>query len=143
MNMNAVLAEFWLGSRSGGPSLHLVAGGPDWPRYFWAELKETGLDCRARVSAWDPSGVNKFSKVFREMNEAWRGWEGEKVWKSTEGELQLRFSINAKGGISIDVHLRDPYRWNVTTHLGAESGDTLSALAKSAEAFQGALDGAA
>jgi len=141
--MSTVIADFWIGSPSGESSLHLSAGGADWPRHFWAELRQAGLSCKVRVSAWDPSGINKFSKAFQEMNASWKGWDGEKEWESTEGELQLKFSMNAKGGILVTVRLRDPYLWSVTTKLGTESGDTLSQLVKSAEAFQAVLDGAA
>jgi hypothetical protein len=135
-------AEFFLGSAEGS-YLRLVAGGPDWPLHFWAELHEPGLECRLKVSAWDPSGINKFSTVFKEMSDASRGWEGEKVWRSTEGELELRFQMNPTGQIAIEVALRDPYRWMVETQLSSQSGESLRSLAKSAEKFQAMLEHAA
>jgi len=57
------------------------------------------------------------------MAESWRGWEGEKVWESPEGELELRFTIGATGGIVIKVMLRDIYRWTTRTVLFFNSGD--------------------
>jgi|SRR5450830_366123 hypothetical protein len=134
--------ELWIRSPGGESSLHLLGHGPDWPAYFWAELEDAGLKCRARVSAVDPSG-RKFSTVFREIDESWRGWEGERVWESPEGELELRFSMSATGRITVKVMLRDPYRWTARTELSLQSGDELSQLAKDAQAFQDLLENAA
>jgi hypothetical protein len=141
--MTTRAAEFWIGAPSEESNLRLLAGGPEWPDYFMAELREPGLDCRTRVAARDPSGVSKFSAVFQEMADSWKGWDGEKVWQSPEGELELRFTMSAVGSITVMVMLRDPYSWAVTTELGSESGDTLTQLARDAAAFQAALDGAA
>lgn len=137
-----MLAELWIGEPSSESNLRLLAGGEGWPEYFLAQLKASGLSCRARVSTHDPSGCNQMSRVFAEMNQSWKGWEGEKVWRSTDGELELKFSMSATGAIRIDVRLRDSGMcdWKVATTLAAQSGDELSRLARQAARFQAMLD---
>jgi hypothetical protein len=68
--------------------------------------------------------------------------EGEKVWESLEGELQLSFRMDSVGHVQIDVRMRDVYHWEVSTTLYTESG-ALDQLARDAEAFQVALETAA
>lgn len=140
-----MVAEFWIGEPSSESNLRLLAGGEGWPEYFLAELKAPGLSCRGRVATHDPSGCNQLARVFAEMNQSWKGWEGEKVWRSTDGELELRFSMSAVGAIRIDVRLRNcvKYEWEVATTLAAQSGDELSRLARQAARFQAMLDDAA
>ena len=139
--MNSQIREFQIQSLDEAASLRLVGGGSDWPEYFWAELTRSDLRCRARVATFEPRGL-RFSSVFREMADAWRGWDGEKLWESLEGELRLSFRMDSLGPVQVEVRLRDVYHWDVRTTLVTESG-ALEPLAKSAEAFQLALESAA
>ena len=132
----------WIPASDSSARLHLIGLQPDWPGYYWAELEDVGLSCRARVMSHDPGG-RRFGDVFRDMNDSWRGWQGEKHWESPEGELELRFSMSATGNIGVKVALRDPYRWTARTTMGTQSGDSLSQLLKEAERFEARLESAA
>jgi len=135
--------EFRIRSVTDGASLRFVGESPDWPEYFWVELQAAGLECRSRVSAYEPRDV-RFSDLFRDMATAWKGWKGEQTWESLEGELSLASTMDALGHVTIRVVLADglPYRWKVVAELQTESG-ALERLAKEAEAFQHALETAA
>src|SRR6266508_5660786 len=110
--MTEALGEFWIHSVEEGAALRLVCLSPEWPDYFWAELKAPGLECRSRVSAFEPR-PDRLSDLFQEMAKAWKGWKGGKVWQSLEGELKLTCTMDATGHVQISVRLSEgtPYRW--------------------------------
>jgi hypothetical protein len=78
------------------------------------------------------------------MAESWKGWQGEKVWQSLEGELRIACSVDALGHVKASVTILAglPRRWEVHAVLYTESG-ALDGLAREAEAFQNALETAA
>jgi len=76
--------EFTIQSLENGATLRLVGLAPDWPDYFWAELSRPGLECRSRVYTYEPRDC-RFSAIFRQMADAWKGWNGEKSWESLDG----------------------------------------------------------
>jgi len=122
---------FDIRDRDGKGSLSIAFDGTDeWP----VVLSGPGLTARHRVYAYRPHGG--FDRMFKEMAAAWRGWEGEKVWRSLEGELRLVCTHDGLGRVTIVVGLQMdfPAEWSAEVTLLVEPGQ-LDALAKAAADF--------
>jgi hypothetical protein len=77
--------------------------------------------------------------LFAQLASNWKGWQGEFVWESLEGELALRCSQDRAGHVFIRVSLSSGHTdqaWNVRATIMAEAGQ-LEELARSAEVFFG------
>jgi hypothetical protein len=62
-------------------------------RYFVVELHSAGLDAVTGVAT---NEVEPLSAFLRSLEESWRGWEGERLWESTEPALTLRATHNGR-----------------------------------------------
>ena len=123
---------FNIRDRDGDGSLSIVFDGSE---EFWiAELSGHGVSARRRVYAYRPHGG--FDGTFKEMSAAWRGWEGEKTWRSLESELQIVSTHDGLGHVKIAVELRMNSKadWRVRGVLVVEAGQ-LDGLAAEAEEF--------
>ncbi len=99
-----------------------------------AALSRPGLDAEHPVYAYRPHA--SFSGFFADLAATWRGWEGEKTYRSLEGELLLRCTHDGVAHVTITVELRiDPVGdWRVQGSLAVEPGQ-LNDLARAAEEF--------
>lgn len=122
---------FEIRDRDGKGSLSIAYDGTDeWP----VVLSGPGLTARHRVYAYRPHGG--FDRMFEEMAAAWRGWEGEKVWRSLESELSLVCTHDGLGHVTIMVRLQMDLgaEWSAEGTLVLEAGQ-LDALARAAAEF--------
>lgn len=118
--------------RDGEGSLTIAFDGTE---EFWTvELSGPGMTARRRVVAYRPHGG--FDCTFQEMAAASRGWEGDKVWRSLEGELRLVCTRDGLGHIKIAVELRTDWKsdWRAERVLVVEAGQ-LDRLARDAVEF--------
>ncbi|MEA5466693.1 DUF6228 family protein [Leptothoe sp. PORK10 BA2] len=102
--------------------------------YFCVSVMAPDHSARRRVCAYtDRSGV---ARLFAEAARDWKGWSGEKVWESLEGELRIALTIDRLGHVIVALCIRsDPGssdRWNLKSELGLDAGQ-LEAVAKNAE----------
>ena len=77
--------------------------------------------------------------LFEEMARDWRGWEGGKEWKSTDGRLKLACFHDRLGHIDLAFELRssglaDQLEWQLQSSLWVEAG-TLDGLVRRVRAF--------
>ena len=122
---------FEIRDRDGKGSLSIAYDGTDeWP----VVLSGPGLTARHRAYAYRPHGG--FARMFEEMAAAWRGWEGEKVWRSLESELSLVCTHDGLGHVTIMVRLQMDLgaEWSAEGTLVLEAGQ-LDALARAAAEF--------
>jgi len=133
--------SFLIKSVSGGGSLEFLGPGVIGGEYgafgYRVRLTDANLSAAAEVyyDLGDPTGL------IRDMAERWRGWDGELVWGSLEGELTLRCTQDRAGHVSIGVELTSvPYTcgWSIRATIMAEAGQ-LEDIARRAEAFFGGL----
>ena len=107
--------------------------------YLWITVSGSDLSAAARVDASSFSGA---PRLFRNMAERWRGWDGELSWGSPAGDLKLRCTQDRAGHVFIVVELRSGWRreaaWSIQATIMAEAGQ-LEDLARRAEAFFGGL----
>jgi hypothetical protein len=110
----------------------LVLGPPD-PDAFMARLRAPGLNAEVAVFHF---GGDFLGKYFADLATNWRGWDGDRDWRSLEGALEFHASISKAGAVLIQVVLRNSadFTWRVTYDFGIENGD-LDMLAREAAAF--------
>ena len=78
----------------------------------------------------------RLARLFDEMAREWRGWKGEKAWRSTDGEVSLTFTHDRVGYVQVLVRVRDApmANWEVTGKVPIELG-SLENLAKDVAAY--------
>jgi len=62
---------------------------------------------------------------FKELAISWRGWTGEKTWRSLEGEFWMIATSDSLGHITIKVTLQPsagPDVWRASTYVHIEAG---------------------
>lgn len=65
--------------------------------------------------------IGPVSAFFREMAEAWTGWDGAKRWTSLDGELNLSATISKLGQVELTVELVT-LTSSMSTRLALEAG---------------------
>ncbi|VVD76992.1 hypothetical protein PMO31116_00892 [Pandoraea morbifera] len=65
--------------------------------------------------------VGPISAFFRDMAEAWTGWDGAKRWTSIDGELKLSATITRLGQVTLTIELAT-LTSSMSTHLALEAG---------------------
>ena len=77
-----------------------------WLDRFTIRVEGEGLAAEAVVSSAN-SGPELIS-FFQELENNWRGWEGEKVWRAFEGELGVSAKMSSQGRVAISFNLHKP-----------------------------------
>jgi hypothetical protein len=92
---------------------------PSWE----AHVVGPGLDAKVMFNeeAWQ---VEFLADFLAKLAPAWRGWAGEWIWRSVEGELGLVATHNGTNTVLLAVELVDgaPARWRVDTELDFDPG---------------------
>jgi hypothetical protein len=77
--------------------------------------------------------------LFEFMAENWRGWEGERGWRSVDDDLRLSATADSLGHCTLTVRVRDFIeRWEATGPLHLDAGQ-LTDLAGDVGSFIRAL----
>ena len=108
----------------------------DGSEYYRASLKAEGLTASAKVYAYEPHG--ELSQFFAELAAHREGWEGEKRWRSLEGELTLSCRSGGGSRITIEVVLRSGLYeddWCVQAMINIEAGQLVSIAANVRQFF--------
>jgi hypothetical protein len=74
--------------------------------YFRVTIRSQYMSAFTRVYAFDPFDYN-LTKFFKELAENWKGFDGEKVWESLEGEFKLACASDRLGHFGITVTIRN------------------------------------
>jgi Family of unknown function (DUF6228) len=80
-----------------------LALAPDVNDYWRATVEFDGL--RATVRFYEPE-MGSLPAYFAALAEAWRGWDGERVWQSLESDCRLAAVHDGLGSIGLLVRLR-------------------------------------
>ena len=106
------------------PAPYPWPGGPRRTVPTWrARLLGEGLDALLLCpeSEYEPPSLTDFLTA---IDQDWRGWEGERVWKSEDALLTLGASHDRKSAVLLSVVLEDgaPPRWRCEADLELEPG---------------------
>jgi hypothetical protein len=81
--------------------------------YFVATVEDAGLEASSRLYAFRADAL---LDLFKDLAANWKGWEGEKLGSTIEGDLLLTCTSDSLGHTFVRVRLR-PYmhNWEVET----------------------------
>ena len=99
--------------------------------YLTVRIEGPGLSAVRQVYAGWEEGFTSLARYFSEMDASWRGWEGERVFESAEGDLRLSAS-HLGSRVSIRVVLwesTEPLGWRAEAELEIEPGEQLTRMA--------------
>jgi hypothetical protein len=67
---------------------------------------------------------DQLALYFRGLAVAWKGWKGEKEWRSVEGTFRFSATMDRTGHVELGVHLENgvPFDWRVQMNLRIEAG---------------------
>jgi hypothetical protein len=97
-----------------------------------------GHPLSATVEVYDIQ-PHHWSRLFRDLAENWRGWEGAKGHESLEGHLRLTCTADGLGHITVRVYLRGDMMgsdWRAEDSIYLEAGQ-LDTIASAAEEYFG------
>jgi hypothetical protein len=100
--------------------------------YFVATLEDADLEASSRVYAYRADAL---LTLFRDLAANWRGWEGEKLGSTIEGDLLLTCTSDSLGHTFVKVRLiSQMHNWNVEITLRLDVAQ-LDKIAKRLKAF--------
>jgi hypothetical protein len=98
------------------------------------ELRDSGLDARKDVTlSWPPDGVDQDLVIFLQgLADDWRGWSGERTWRSLDGDLWIDACHDGQGHVLLGATLRGDSTssdaWSARVVLTVEAGEQLTHL---------------
>jgi len=103
--------------------------------YFVATYDSPEVRVSKRV--WGYSDCELFVDLFESMAAEWRGWEGEKIWSSIEGEFSVSGASDKKGHIRLKLgftKFEGSEPWKLESILNLEAG-LIDGIAKKLRSF--------
>lgn len=119
-------------SSLGKRSLHLHDHEGD---YFSVTIDGDGPRATKRI--WGFTDCEFLSQLFDSLAEDWRGWQGERAWKSIESDLEITARSRSTGQITISISLRNQDGsddWKLSAPIFTEAGQ-LENIARQVRAF--------
>jgi hypothetical protein len=87
-------------------------------------VRVTNGDLTAATSVY-AHHADELARFFIEMAGAWRGWHGDVVWQSLDGEMRLTSTNDRRGHILLRIEIRsgcDDLDWSVQSGVMIEAG---------------------
>jgi len=102
---------------------------------FDVTLTLPGINATVSVYGLEIIGPSQF---FGELASSWKGWKGEKTWRSLEGELELSATCDKLGHVILTVQLNQDRgsktEWILKGSILLEAGQ-LSSLDRDMKSF--------
>jgi len=108
-----------------------------------AEISDHGMSAQTSVIV-DGDDGSDLGSFFQLLADGWRGWEGARVWRSLEGEMEIDARHDSRGHVAVGVTLRhgEPAfaadAWSARTVFTLEAGEE---MARFANGLRGLLHG--
>ncbi|HEY8456034.1 MAG TPA: DUF6228 family protein [Actinopolymorphaceae bacterium] len=99
-----------------------------------AELRGHGLHASTDVKVSLPSEDEDpdLLPFFQGLARDWRGWSGERAWRSLDGKLWIHAVHDGAGHVSMTATLREsasaPDAWTARVTVSVEAGEQMSTL---------------
>jgi hypothetical protein len=97
--------------------------GPREGEYINLELRMPALKARARIFLYEDN-IGLF-RLFEDLAQNWKGWQGVKVWTSLEEDLKLSCSTDGLGHVTIALEVTNRTvgsTWIVKASLKIDAG---------------------
>ena len=103
--------------------------------WFMVELRAPGLHVQHTVVLWGDLGLAPY---FGELAASWRGWTGDKVWRSDEDDLVISATSSDRGRNTLTFTVRQTSRptdnsrptWHATLEVEMEAGAETAGVAR-------------
>ncbi|MFI7284727.1 DUF6228 family protein [Micromonospora chersina] len=98
------------------------------------ELYDDGLSARGEVKLSLPAQAEEPDLVafLQGLTDDWRGWDGERRWRSLDGKLTITARHDGKGHVSLGGTLQQdslaPDAWLARVSISVEAGEQMSSL---------------
>jgi hypothetical protein len=109
---------------------------PDRPDYWTARLECSELQAHHRFYEIH---IDSLAHFLTGLASDWRGWDGERVWKSLESDVELKATHDGRGTVALTVILRNDLfdarterGWRAEALLTLDAGTALDELAREA-----------
>ena len=109
---------------------------PDRPDYWTATLDCSELQAR---HTFYEIHIDSLPQFLTGLAADWRGWEGERTWKSLESDVELTATHDGRGTVALVVTLRNDIfdvrserGWSARALLSLDAGTALDHLAREA-----------
>ena len=96
---------------------------PEGSEYYRVTLKAKDLVASAKVYAFQPHG--ELAQFFEDLASHWKSLDGERQWRSLEGEFALSCESDDRGHIAMRVVLKSGLYeddWSVEALINVEAG---------------------
>ena len=108
--------------------------GPRQGDYLTLEFEGHSLRAVSKIYLYDDN--SSLLKLFENLGQNWKGWEGVKSWSSLEGDFTLSCSADKLGHVFMAIELVNRTvepNWTIKTSLQIDSGslETVLSQAKS------------
>ena len=101
---------------------------------FVVKIQSYEVRAEGRASSFMAADLGDY---FQEIAENWRGWSGEKKWRTLENEFELTATADNTGHVRLEFFLRSPYtgyQWELRGALELEAGQ-LDSIANEVRSF--------
>lgn len=104
------------------------------------EVTVTGSELSAQARVAFLGGADGLDEYWADIAENWRGWQGEKTWRSLESDLGFAAVSDRAGHVTLKVTLEygTPWKWQTQVLLAIEAGQ-LDGIAATVGAFARSL----
>ncbi|WP_413231466.1 DUF6228 family protein [Microbulbifer variabilis] len=104
-----------------------------WVEYYDLHLRSEVMKASVKVENL-PYAVAIW-EFFKELDDHWSGWEGEKSWRALKDEFRLDVTISKTGHVNLCFQLNlYSYEWRAIANICIESGQ-LGQLSRSIHKF--------
>lgn len=100
------------------------------PESLEVTLQFDGLTATASVYGYQ---FQDLADYFAELENAWRGWDGTREWRSLEGDMTIAARHDRHVLLSVELvrsGLHGADAWRVGAHLTIDPGEQLSQIAR-------------
>lgn len=110
------------------------------PQFLVADLRSEGLTATRGVVNNYATGFEDLAEFFEGIADDWRGWTGERDWRSVEGDLTI-MARHEYGHVQLRVGVRDArpgwgnHGWTASADLTIEPGEQLTRIAMDVRAL--------
>jgi hypothetical protein len=112
--------------------------------YF--RISVVGRDHSASRTVYAYTDALGIVRMFADAARDWKGWDGNRVWQSLEGELRLEMSTDRRGHVSLRAEIRsdpggsDAWRLDAEVALDAGQLDDIATRARAMWTAEGGAD---
>jgi hypothetical protein len=103
------------------------------------ELHDDGLGARHTIDLdWPNAGPPDLASYFKDLADHWRGWHGDRTWRSLDGSMVIKAAHDGQGLVTLAGTLTHgvvvPTRWMARVCFTIEAGEQMRSLAADVEA---------